>query len=148
METILVPAPPASAFNKDRPLSDLLKQQLRHFQHVEARLPLERRSNFSPQELATPAGAARYIAHMTRLLRGLPVKTAARRLAAVPDAGPPQPLAGLSFAGAVESAPAPASATARNKRRKAAPTASPAISGSPIPKSKHPARPKGAGGKS
>lgn len=66
MPTILVPAPPASAFNKNRPISDLLAHQLKHFQHMEAKLPNALQSNMAPRDLLTENGAAQYIAHITR----------------------------------------------------------------------------------
>ena len=68
MEPIRVPAPPKEAFNKQRPLSDLLKAQVRHLQHVEAKLPDHLHSNITSRELATEEGAARYIAHLTSVL--------------------------------------------------------------------------------
>ena len=71
MATIFVPFPPKSAFNKNRPVSDLLQHQLRHFKHVEARLPNELRSNMTSRDLSTENGAAQYIAHLTRALESL-----------------------------------------------------------------------------
>jgi len=68
MPTILVPAPPASAFNKNRPISDLLAHQLKHFQHMEAKLPNALHSNMAPRDLLTENGAAQYIAHITNAL--------------------------------------------------------------------------------
>ncbi len=66
MPTILVPAPPASAFNKNRPISDLLAHRLKHFQHMEAKLPNALHSNMAPRDLLTENGATQYIAHITR----------------------------------------------------------------------------------
>ncbi len=71
MATILVPAPPKSAFNKDRPVSDLLRGQLKHFHHIEASLPPALRSNMTPRDYATEEGAARYIAHLTNALQSV-----------------------------------------------------------------------------
>ncbi len=71
MPTINVPAPPKSAFNKNRPVSDLLQHQLKHFRHIEATLPNELHSNMSARDLHTENGAAKYIAHVTEALRSL-----------------------------------------------------------------------------
>ena len=87
MATILVPAPPASAFNKNRPVSDLLRGQLRHFHHVEASLPLALRSNMGPRDVLTENGAARYIAHITNALESIkqvPAPIPIRRRPAAP----------------------------------------------------------------
>ena len=67
--SIRVPAPPASAFNKDRPAGCLLQAQLRHFHHAEsARLPKARRDGRRPEEIRTEAEAAAYIGKITKLL--------------------------------------------------------------------------------
>ncbi len=71
MATIPVPAPPKSAFNKNRPISDLLQHQLKHFRHVEAKLPNELHSNMTARDLHTENGAAQYIAHITEALKSL-----------------------------------------------------------------------------
>jgi hypothetical protein len=68
MDPIQVPPPSPSAFNKNRPPSDLLQSQLSYFQHVQLR-----HGHAVPAALAeavtTEDGAARYIAHMTHLIR-------------------------------------------------------------------------------
>ena len=69
MNPIPVPAPPKSAYNPNRPVSDLLRAQLKHFQHVELKSGVKIDAA-SKQDLATEAGAARYIAEMTRAIRG------------------------------------------------------------------------------
>jgi hypothetical protein len=69
MATIQVPGPPKESFNKDRPISDILLSQVKHFQHVEAKLDPSLRTNFSPRIL-TENTAAQYIAQMTNVLRG------------------------------------------------------------------------------
>lgn len=69
MATIHVPAPPATAFHKERPISDLLRGQLRHFEHIESRLPAALRSTIPPRDRLTEDGAARYIAHLTQALQ-------------------------------------------------------------------------------
>ena len=92
MATIIVPAPPKSAFNKYRPVSDLLHGQLKHFHHIELTLPPALRSNVSPRDYATEEGAARYIAHLTNALQTMGQAAPAapipiRRPAAKPSRG-------------------------------------------------------------
>jgi hypothetical protein len=71
MDPIVVPAPPRSAYNPDRPVSDLLLGQLKHFQHVELkkhgalRIPSD-----IARDVYTEGGAALYIAAITTALRG------------------------------------------------------------------------------
>ena len=66
---ISVPKPPASAFNKDRPIGCLLQAQLRHIHHAEsARLPKEKRDGRRPEDIHTEAEAASYIAAVTSVL--------------------------------------------------------------------------------
>jgi hypothetical protein len=68
VEPIFVPAPPKSAFNKNRPVSDLLAGQLKHFQHVEHKhgIAIDQATS---SDLHTEAGAARYISKMTQAIR-------------------------------------------------------------------------------
>ena len=69
MDPIVVPAPPKSSYNPNRRVSDLLAAQLKHFQHVE----LKNGVTIAPalkRDVGTEAGAARYIAEMTRAIRG------------------------------------------------------------------------------
>ena len=68
MATIRVPGPPPHAFRKQRPISDLIKAQLKHFQHLEHKLHLTLPTKFSPHELTTEAAAAQYIAEVTAAL--------------------------------------------------------------------------------
>jgi hypothetical protein len=66
---IRVPTPPASAFNKDRPIGCLIQAQLRHIQHAEsARLPKEKRDGRGIEDIHTEADAASYFASVTRVL--------------------------------------------------------------------------------
>jgi len=68
MNPIPVPAPPKSAYNPNRRVSDLLAAQLKHFQHVE----LKNGIKIDPalkRDVGTEAGAARYITEMTRAIR-------------------------------------------------------------------------------
>ena len=81
MATIRVPGPPPEAFRKHRPISDLVKSQIKHFQHLEHKLHLNLPTKFSPHELTTEAAAARYIAEVTTAL--------CSQAAAVPQAPTP-----------------------------------------------------------
>ena len=69
MAIIRVPGPPPEAFRKNRPISDLIKSQIRHLQHVEHKLQLTLPTKFSPHDLTTEAAASLYIAEMTSALR-------------------------------------------------------------------------------
>ena len=68
MEPILVPAPPPSAFNKQRRMSDLIKKQVEHFKHLETKLAPEDRAKLPRHVIVTEDDAARYIAPFTRYL--------------------------------------------------------------------------------
>jgi hypothetical protein len=68
MATIRVPGPPPEAFRKNRPISDLIKSQIRHFQHLEHKLQLTLPTKFSPHDLTTEGAASQYIAEMTAAL--------------------------------------------------------------------------------
>ena len=41
MDPIHVPGPPKQAFDKNRPISDLIRAQVNHLKHIEASLPAE-----------------------------------------------------------------------------------------------------------
>jgi len=67
--SIRVPLPPASAFNRDRPITSLIQAQLKHIQHAESgRLPKHKRSGIKLDEIYTEAQAAAYMAAVTRVL--------------------------------------------------------------------------------
>jgi hypothetical protein len=70
VKPILVPAPPRSAYNHNRRVSDLLLSQLKHFQHVELKHGRLEIPSAIARDVYTEAGAARYIAAVTRALRG------------------------------------------------------------------------------
>ena len=77
MEPIRVPGPPKAAFNKQRPMSDLIKAQVRHFKHLEHKLAPESRTAIPQHHIITEDDAARYIAPMSRLLRSESAASAA-----------------------------------------------------------------------
>ncbi len=119
MATIQVPGPTKESFNKNRPISDLLLAQVKHFQHVDAKLDPSRRIHISPREVLTENTAAQYIARMTSILRG----------------GTP-----LMVAPAPISVPLPARAAAKSIRH---PRGIPlAAAADPTPDSKPPSAPK------
>lgn len=67
-----VPKPPASAFNKNRPVGCLLQAQLQHIHHAEsARLSILKRDGRRPEDIHTEAEAASYIASVTKVLHPL-----------------------------------------------------------------------------
>lgn len=72
MDTIRVPAPPKQAFNMRRPMSDLIKSQIKHLKHVEYRLPQDLRDTLPKHSIVTENDAAIYIAAMTGLLLNRP----------------------------------------------------------------------------
>lgn len=69
MEPILVPGPPKEAFRKLRPVSDLVRSQVNHFKHLEAKLPVKVRTTLPQHVIVTEDDAARYIVAMTGFLR-------------------------------------------------------------------------------
>jgi hypothetical protein len=118
VDPILVPAPPRSAYNQSRRVSDLLFSQLKHFQHVAQKhgalgIPAD-----LERDMYTEGGAARYIAAVTNALRGtVPVQPA--DVVAVPA---PRPLkarrktvAGSAVAAVAASTPAPPKRSAAKK---------------------------------
>lgn len=120
MEPIKILVPPKEAFNKNRPISDLIKAQITHFQHLENKLPADLRRGIPQHKISTEDDAARYIAAMTRFLR-------ARPAAVAPAAGPVEirrrpapisPLEGLALA--ASAAPEEEGSAAKNKGSNAA----------------------------
>jgi hypothetical protein len=69
VEPIIVPAPPRSAYNHNRRISDLLLSQLKHFQHVEMKSGDLGIDPEIARNIHTEAGAAKYIAAVTTTLR-------------------------------------------------------------------------------
>jgi hypothetical protein len=68
MKIIRIPRTPASAFDKNRPASELLKAQARHARAVEETLPTGRRRTAPPQAIETEHDAAEYVGRITRQL--------------------------------------------------------------------------------
>jgi len=76
MEPIRVPRPPKEAFNKHRPVSDLIRNQVEHFRHVENKLSPEQRNALPQGHIRTEHEAAQYISAMTQLLLSQPAPAA------------------------------------------------------------------------
>lgn len=121
MDPILVPAPPRSAYNPNRRVSDLLLSQLKHFQHVALKRGASGIAPDIARDIYTEAGAARYIAAVSRALRGT-VASQPAELAAVsalkPAKEPPTAIPGVPLVATAATIPAPPKKTAS---RKAAP---------------------------
>ncbi len=89
MDPISVPAPPRSAYNPNRRVSDLLYSQLQHFQHIEKKRGDLGIDPAIAANIHTEGGAAIYIAAVTNALRGttsnsalpVPATTAAKKSA-------------------------------------------------------------------
>jgi hypothetical protein len=73
MEPVLIHSVPRQAFNKHRPISDLVRKQVEHFKHVEEKLPLEVREKLPQHEIVTEDDAALYISAITKYLLSRPV---------------------------------------------------------------------------
>lgn len=118
MVIVAVPRPGPNAFRKSRALSDLLKAQVKHFQHIEEKLPIELRGRFLPHEITSEAAAAQYIAHMTGLLhdRG---KAKPGRVQEMPRRKAEQPGRAVRIAAAAELPKASSKPPARVKKKAA-----------------------------
>jgi hypothetical protein len=68
MVVIPVPKPPKKAFNVDRPISNLLRNQLEHLQRAEFRLPIKQQTNIYINAIKTEAEAADYIRRVTQAI--------------------------------------------------------------------------------
>jgi hypothetical protein len=65
---IKVPKPAPASFHKHRPISDLLKNQIRHFSEVEMKLPAQQRTGIDVDSIKTEHEAAAYIRKVTAAL--------------------------------------------------------------------------------
>ena len=81
MAIIKVPKPPASAFNPERRVSALLKNQLIHLQEAEFRLPANLQTNVYINAIKTEREAADYIAQVTAALHQAHANAAAAKRA-------------------------------------------------------------------
>lgn len=89
MKEIAVPGPPKTAFNKRRPMSDLIKKQVEHFKHLEDKLPPEVRATLPQHAIVTEEDAARYIGPMTRYFLSRRTTAEPAEMRAVPSSREP-----------------------------------------------------------
>jgi hypothetical protein len=68
MVLIPVPKPPKKALNLDRPVSNLLRNQLEHLQRAEFRLPIKQQTNIYINAIKTEGEAADYIRRVTKAI--------------------------------------------------------------------------------
>jgi hypothetical protein len=107
MEVIHVPPPSREAFNKSRPMSDLIKAQVKHFKHLEEKLSPQERRSIPQHRITTENDAAQYIAAMTQLLRQGTSVPAVKKATRPIEMKPPKrkkPLEGLAIAASTEPA--------------------------------------------
>lgn len=122
MEPILVPSPPREAFNKNRPISDLIRKQVEHFKHIEEKLPQDIRAMLPQLSIVTESDAARYISAMTGYLLTRPVTKipqtpnlqTPKKIAPVKSPTPIRPTPPLSLAAAAVPAPKKSSANKKS----------------------------------
>lgn|SRR5262249_45036808 len=65
MVTIKVPKPAKGSFDKNRPVSELIKHQLRHWHEVEKHLPHHHRTARNIEEIKTEGEASEYLKRVT-----------------------------------------------------------------------------------
>lgn len=125
MEPIRVPGPPKAAFNKQRPMSDLIKAQISHFKHLEHKLPPESRTAIPQHRIITEDDAARYIAPMSKLLlSGSATSAAVTPFDAKPRTKVPvaaRKLGGLSIAATADPGGTKAAKSLSQPKKKSAP---------------------------
>jgi hypothetical protein len=83
MTVIKVPEPPKSAFNKNRPVSALLKNQILHLHEAELRFPARDQTNIYINNIKTEGQAAQYIRQVTAKLHPAGIKQKRFAIAAV-----------------------------------------------------------------
>ena len=74
---IRIPKPRHNAFNKHRPISTLLRMQVKHFHEIEKELLLAGLTDI--ELIKTEGQAAEYVAKMTARLLGAPSSKPARK---------------------------------------------------------------------
>jgi hypothetical protein len=85
MAVIKVPQPPKSAFNKNRPVSALLKNQILHLHEVERKFPPAQHSGIYINAIKTEGEAAAYIQKVTARLHPEGVRRARFDIAAAAE---------------------------------------------------------------
>ena len=71
---VKVPKPHESAYNPDRPISDLVRNQIMHLSVAERHLDKRHHSDKDVHSIKTEREAGEYIAHLTKKLHGKVVK--------------------------------------------------------------------------
>jgi hypothetical protein len=117
VEPIVAPAPPKSAFNKNRRVSDLLLAQMKHFQHVAHKKGMQIDAALE-RDVASEAGAARYIATVTRQIHAQARPSGMTVVPPTPGAPAPQPGVVPDPAAAPQPPAAPRSKPAAKKPKK------------------------------
>ena len=107
MEPIAVPGPPKTAFNKSRPISDLIKKQVEHFKHLEHKLSPEVRATLPQHAIVTEDDAARYLGPMTRYFLSRKAAVPSKKPLVMPLPAAPLEGEGLSLAASAEAPPLP-----------------------------------------
>jgi hypothetical protein len=103
VDRIQVPAPPRSAYNPNRRVSDLILGQLKHFQHVEQKHGKLGIDPALARDIYTESGAARYITAITRALR----RSGAVQPSAIPQPGTAIPASNIAVLPASKAAKQP-----------------------------------------
>jgi len=88
MTVIKVPKPPESAFNMNRPVSALLKNQILHLQEAELRFAARDQTNIYINDIKTEGQAAEYIRQVTAKLHAAGSKQKGFDLAAMGENKP------------------------------------------------------------
>ena len=65
---VKVPKPQANAYNPDRPISDLVRNQIKHLSLAERHLAKRHRAGVDIYSIKTERQASAYIEHLTRKL--------------------------------------------------------------------------------
>jgi len=78
MTVIRIPKTPRSAYNRNRPVSSLLRTQMLHLREAEKMFPPRYHSDIYINAIKTEAQAAEYIRHVTSTIRQLHEKAAPR----------------------------------------------------------------------
>lgn len=143
MEPILIPSVPREAFNKHRRISDLIRKQVEHFKHVEAKLPKDMRAKIPQHEIRTEGEAARYITAMTTYLLSRPrPKQVAKKAVAIKPPAAPRPSRPLALAAAAAPARKKSAAKKKSAPKKETPAAKKSPSIKPKAKKTSPKRKK------
>jgi hypothetical protein len=79
MAKIVLPKLPDSAWNKERPVSGLLRTQILHLHEAERRLPLKHHTDIYINAIKTEGEAAEYIRAVTEAIHGAHGEAAAKR---------------------------------------------------------------------